>query len=167
MVSNVIKRNGSTVIFDKSKISEAILKANKDVQGRQKASAKLVKDIAKEIENMDKSTLKVEEIQDIIEKKLMESEKFDLAKKYILYREKRAMIRQSNTTDKTIMELIDGDNEYWNTENSNKNATVVTTQRDYIAGATSTDITRRFLLPQEISKAHDEGIIHFHKLIVA
>ncbi len=162
MVQNVIKRNGNTVIFDKNKISEAILKANKDAQGRQKASVKLAKSIAKEIESMDKSTLKVEEIQDIIEKKLMESEKFDLAKKYILYREKRAMIRQSNTTDKTIMELIDGDNEYWNTENSNKNATIVTTQRDYIAGATSTDITRRFLLSQEISKAHDEGIIHFH-----
>ncbi len=167
MVSNVVKRNGNTVIFDKNKISEAILKANKDVQGRQKASVKLAKDIAKEIEIIDKKTLKVEEIQDIIEKKLMESEKFDLAKKYILYREKRAMVRQSNTTDISIKELIDGTNDYWNTENSNKNAKVVTTQRDYLAGITSTDITRRFLLPEEITKAHDEGIIHFHKLIVA
>lgn len=164
MVSNVVKRNGNTVIFDKNKISEAILKANKDVQDRQKASVKLAKDIAKEIEIIDKKTLKVEEIQDIIEKKLMESEKFDLAKKYILYREKRAMVRQSNTTDISIKELIDGTNDYWNTENSNKNAKVVTTQRDYLAGITSTDIAKRFLLPEDVVKAHKEGILHFHDM---
>ena len=163
MVLKIIKRNGKVVDFDKNKIIEAILKANKDVQGRQKASVKLAKDIAKNIEmNSEKQEMAVEEIQDMVEKELMSAEKFDLAKTYILYREKRAIVRQSNTTDKTIMELIDGDNEYWNTENSNKNATIVTTQRDYIAGATSTDITRRFLLPEEVSKAHDEGIIHFH-----
>lgn len=163
MVLKIIKRNGKVVDFDKNKITEAILKANKDVQGRQKASVKLAKEIAKNIEmNSEKQKMAVEEIQDMVEKELMAAEKFDLAKTYILYREKRAIIRQSNTTDKTIMELIDGDNEYWNTENSNKNATIVTTQRDYIAGATSTDITRRFLLPEEVSKAHDEGIIHFH-----
>ena len=163
MVLKIIKRNGKVVDFDKNKIIEAILKANKDVQGRQKASVKLAKDIAKNIEmNSEKQKMAVEEIQDMVEKELMSAEKFDLAKTYILYREKRAIVRQSNTTDKTIMELIDGDNEYWNTENSNKNATIVTTQRDYIAGATSTDITRRFLLPEEVSKAHDEGIIHFH-----
>ena len=163
MVLKIIKRNGKVVDFDKNKIIEAILKANKDVQGRQKASVKLAKDIAKNIEmNSEKQKMAVEEIQDMVEKELMFAEKFDLAKTYILYREKRAIVRQSNTTDKTIMELIDGDNEYWNTENSNKNATIVTTQRDYIAGATSTDITRRFLLPEEVSKAHDEGIIHFH-----
>ena len=163
MVLKIIKRNGKVVDFDKNKIIEAILKANKDVQGRQKASVKLAKDIAKNIEmNSEKQKMAVEEIQDMVEKELMSAEKFDLAKTYILYREKRAIVRQSNTTDKTIMELIDGDNEYWNTENSNKNATIVTTQRDYIAGATSTDITRRFLLPEEVSKAHNEGIIHFH-----
>lgn len=168
MVLKIIKRNGKVVDFDKNKITEAILKANKDVQGRQKASVKLAKEIAKNIEmNSEKQKMAVEEIQDMVEKELMAAEKFDLAKTYILYREKRAIIRQSNTTDKTIMELIDGDNEYWNTENSNKNAKVVTTQRDYLAGITSTDITRRFLLPEEITKAHDEGIIHFHKLIVA
>ena len=163
MVLKIIKRNGKVVDFDKNKIIEAILKANKDVQGRQKASVKLAKDIAKNIEmNSEKQKMAVEEIQDMVEKELMSAEKFDLAKTYILYREKRAIVRQPNTTDKTIMELIDGDNEYWNTENSNKNATIVTTQRDDIAGATSTDITRRFLLPEEVSKAHDEGIIHFH-----
>ena len=162
MVEYVIKRNGDKVSFDKSKIAEAILKANKDVTGRQKASVKLAKDISKEIENYDKKSLGVEDIQDMVEKKLMENDKYDLAKKYILYREKRAMVRQSNTTDISIKELIDGTNDYWNTENSNKNAKVVTTQRDYLAGITSTDITRRFLLPEDVVKAHDEGIIHFH-----
>ena len=162
MVEYVIKRNGDKVSFDKSKIAEAILKANKDVTGRQKASVKLAKDISKEIENYDKKSLGVEDIQDMVEKKLMKNDKYDLAKKYILYREKRAMVRQSNTTDISIKELIDGTNDYWNTENSNKNAKVVTTQRDYLAGITSTDITRRFLLPEDVVKAHDEGIIHFH-----
>lgn len=162
MVISVIKRNGNKVDFDKNKITEAILKANKDVQGRQKASVKLAKEIAKNIENFDKQKLTVEEIQDMVEKELMSAEKYDLAKAYILYREKRAMVRQSNTTDISIKELIDGTNDYWNTENSNKNAKVVTTQRDYLAGITSTDITRRFLLPEDVVKAHDEGIIHFH-----
>lgn len=162
MVISVIKRNGNKVDFDKNKIAEAILKANKDVQGRQKASVKLAKEIARNIENFDKQKLTVEEIQDMVEKELMSAEKYDLAKAYILYREKRAMIRQSNTTDISIKELIDGTNDYWNTENSNKNAKVVTTQRDYLAGITSTDITRRFLLPEDVVKAHDEGIIHFH-----
>lgn len=162
MVISVIKRNGNKVDFDKNKIAEAILKANKDVQGRQKASVKLAKEIARNIENFDKQKLTVEEIQDMVEKELMSAEKYDLAKAYILYREKRAMIRQSNTTDISIKELIDGTNDYWNTENSNKNAKVVTTQRDYLAGITSTDITRRFLLPADVVKAHDEGIIHFH-----
>ena len=162
MVISVIKRNGNKVDFDKNKIVEAILKANKDVQGRQKASVKLAKEISKNIENFDKLKLTVEEIQDMVEKELMSAEKYDLAKAYILYREKRAMVRQSNTTDISIKELIDGTNDYWNTENSNKNAKVVTTQRDYLAGITSTDITRRFLLPEDVVKAHDEGIIHFH-----
>ena len=162
MVISVIKRNGKIVDFDKSRIEEAIFKANKDVQGRQKASIQLTKEIAKSIQDYDKVKLNVEEIQDMVEKKLMEADKYDLAKAYIVYREKRAMVRQSNTTDLSIKELIDGTSDYWNTENSNKNARVVTTQRDYLAGITSTDITRRFLLPEDVVKAHDEGIIHFH-----
>ena len=104
----------------------------------------------------------VEDIQDIIEEKLMEFDKYQLAKKYITYRYTRELVRKANTTDKTIKELIEGENEYWNSENSNKNAQVVTTQRDYLAGITSTDITRRFLLPEDIVEAHDKGIIHFH-----
>ena len=162
MIINVIKRNGNKVDFDKNKIIEAILKANKDVQGRQKASIQLTKEIAKSIQDYDKAKLTVEEIQDLVEKELMSAEKYDLAKAYIVYREKRAMVRQSNTTDLSIKELIDGTSDYWNTENSNKNARVVTTQRDYLAGITSTDITRRFLLPEDVVKAHDEGVIHFH-----
>ena len=162
MVLSVIKRNGKIVDFDRSRIEEAIFKANKDVQGRQKASIQLTKEIAKSIQDYDKAKLTVEEIQDMVEKKLMEADKYDLAKAYIVYREKRAMVRQSNTTDLSIKELIDGTSDYWNTENSNKNARVVTTQRDYLAGITSTDITRRFLLPEDVVKAHDEGVIHFH-----
>ena len=104
----------------------------------------------------------VEDVQDIIETRLMEIGKYELAKTYIKYRYTRELVRRSNTTDKSIKELIDGESEYWNTENSNKNARVVTTQRDYLAGITSTDITRRFLLPEDIVKAHDAGIIHFH-----
>ena len=111
---------------------------------------------------MHKRRILVEDIQDIIEEKLMEIGRYELAKRYITYRYTRALVRQSNTTDQSIKELIDGESEYWNTENSNKNAKVVTTQRDYLAGITSTDITRRFLLPEDIVKAHDEGIIHFH-----
>ena len=88
--------------------------------------------------------------------------KYALAKQYITYRYTRELVRRSNTTDLSIKELIEGESEYWNTENSNKNAKIVTTQRDYLAGITSTDITRRFLLPEEIVKAHDEGLIHFH-----
>ena len=92
----------------------------------------------------------------------MEFDKYQLAKKYITYRYRRELVRKANTTDQSIKELIEGESEYWNTENANKNATVVTTQRDYLAGITSTDITRRFLLPEDVVKAHDEGIIHFH-----
>ena len=111
---------------------------------------------------MKKSRILVEDIQDIIEEKLMSFGKYNLAKTYITYRYTRALIRKANTTDQSIKELIEGESEYWNNENSNKNARVVTTQRDYLAGITSTDITRRFLLPEDVVKAHDEGIIHFH-----
>ncbi len=158
----VIKRNGSVVDYDPSKIKNAIAKANKEVDQSQRATDAQVKEILSHIQGLGKSRLLVEDIQDIIEEKLMSYGHYELAKKYIIYRYNRALVRKANTTDLAIKELIDGENEYWNTENSNKNAHVVTTQRDYIAGITSTDITRRFLLPEEIVKAHDEGIIHFH-----
>ena len=158
----IIKRDGTIVEYDAEKIRVAIGKANNEVEGNEKVSEEEINDIIKFIEKLKKKRMLVEDIQDIIEQKLMEFNKYDLAKKYITYRYTRELVRKANTTDQSIKELIDGESEYWNTENSNKNAKVVTTQRDYLAGITSTDITRRFLLPEDIVKAHDEGIIHFH-----
>ena len=158
----VIKRDGTIVEYNSEKISIAIEKANKEVAKKERAAKEEIEGIISYIEELHKKRILVEDIQDIIEQKLMEIGKYELAKKYITYRYTRALVRQSNTTDQSIKELIDGESEYWNTENSNKNARIVTTQRDYLAGITSTDITRRFLLPEDIVKAHDEGIIHFH-----
>ena len=158
----IIKRDGTIVDYDPEKIRIAIGKANNEVSKKEKATEEDINNIIGYIEDLKKSRILVEDIQDIIEKKLMEIGKYQLAKQYITYRYTRALVRKANTTDQSIKELIDGESEYWNTENSNKNAKVVTTQRDYLAGITSTDITRRFLLPEDIVKAHDEGIIHFH-----
>ncbi|HIT70571.1 MAG TPA: anaerobic ribonucleoside-triphosphate reductase [Candidatus Scatovivens faecipullorum] len=158
----IIKRDGHIVDYEPDKIRVAINKANNEVRGKEKATKEEIEEIIKYIEDLNKRRILVEDIQDIIEEKLMEFDKYQLAKKYITYRYTRELVRKANTTDQTIKELIEGKNEYWNNENSNKNAEVVTTQRDYLAGITSTDITRRFLLPEEIVKAHDEGIIHFH-----
>ena len=158
----VIKRDGQLVDYNKQKIIDAIQKANQEVEESEKATMADIEAIIEGIESQGLEKISVEDIQDIIEKSLMELDRQELSKKYIIYRYKRELVRKANTTDKTIKELIDGESEYWNTENSNKNARVVTTQRDYIAGITSTDITRRFLLPDDIVKAHDEGIIHFH-----
>jgi ribonucleoside-triphosphate reductase len=158
----VIKRDGHMVDYCPEKIEAAILKANKEVEESQQASHTQIRNIEKYIESLGKKRILVEDIQDIIEMKLMSIGKYELAKKYITYRYTRELVRKSNTTDLAIKELIDGESEYWNTENSNKNAKVVTTQRDYLAGITSTDITRRFLLPEDIVEAHDAGIIHFH-----
>ena len=158
----IIKRDGTIVDYDPEKIRVAIGKANNEVSKKEKATEEDINNIISYIEDLKKSRILVEDIQDIIEKKLMEIGKYQLAKQYITYRYTRALVRKANTTDQSIKELIDGESEYWNTENSNKNARVVTTQRDYLAGITSTDITRRFLLPEDVVKAHDEGIIHFH-----
>ena len=158
----VIKRDGHMVEYMPSKIEDAIEKANAEVEEEDKASPVQIKNIIKYIERLGKKRILVEDIQDIIEMKLMSIGKYNLAKHYITYRYTRELVRRSNTTDQSIKELIDGESEYWNTENSNKNAKVVTTQRDYLAGITSTDITRRFLLPEDIVQAHDDGIIHFH-----
>ena len=158
----IVKRDGHIVDYDPEKIRVAIGKANEEVRGKEKATEEEIKEIIKYIEDLNKKRILVEDIQDIIEQKLMEFGKYQLAKKYITYRYTRELVRKANTTDKSIKELIEGENEYWNSENSNKNAEVVTTQRDYLAGITSTDITRRFLLPEDIVEAHDQGIIHFH-----
>ena len=158
----VVKRDGKIVDFDEERIRIAIGKANEEVEDEEKATDEEIDDIVKHIKNLKRKRILVEDIQDMIENQLMTLKKFNLAREYITYRYTRALVRKANTTDQSIKELIDGESEYWNNENSNKNAKVVTTQRDYLAGITSTDITRRFLLPPEIVKAHDEGIIHFH-----
>ena len=158
----IIKRDGKIVDYNSEKIRVAIGKANNEVSRKEKATNEEIEEIITYIEELNKKRMLVEDIQDIIEEKLMELDKYQLAKKYITYRYTRELVRKANTTDQSIKELIEGESEYWNNENSNKNAQVVTTQRDYLAGITSTDITRRFLLPEDVVKAHDEGIIHFH-----
>jgi len=158
----VVKRDGKIVDFDESRIKIAIGKANNEVDESQRATEEEIEKIVEYVKKVKKDRILVEDIQDIIENKLMEYKRFELAKAYITYRYSRALVRKANTTDQTVKELVEGNSEYWNNENSNKNAKVVTTQRDYLAGITSTDITRRLLLPPEIVKAHDEGIIHFH-----
>lgn len=160
----VTKRDGRQVKFDKGKIVKAISKAFVEVYSIVTPEmADFANKIADEVGNKQ-ADMSVEEIQDVVTKKLMLSRYKDVARRYIEYRYLHHLVRESNTTDKSIKELIDGENDYWNTENSNKNPRVVTTQRDYIAGITSTDIARRFLLPPEIVKAHDEGILHFHDM---
>ena len=161
---NIIKRDGSIVEYDANKIKIAINKANAEVHKNEKASKEEIEEITKYIEELNKKRMLVEDIQDIIEQKLMELDHYQLAKAYITYRYTRSLVRQANTTDQSIKELIDGTSEYWNNENSNKNARIVTTQRDYLAGITSTDIARRFLIPKDVIEAHDEGILHFHDM---
>ena len=162
---NIIKRDKTIESFDFTKIINAITKAFKEVDGEITPYAKTkATNIANYIYEKAKSAdhvFSVEEIQDLVEKGLMTTSRKDVAKAYILYRERRTAAREY-PIDRVIEEIISGDSEYWNSENSNKNAKTVTTQRDYIAGACSTDITRRRLLPEAIVKAHDEGILHFH-----
>lgn len=158
----VIKRDGRVVEFDKEKIEIAILKAFIDVDGEVGVYAKdKAKSIANYIASLN-TDMSVEGIQDIVVNKLMGSIRKDVATKYVEYRYKRKLVRDTNTTDKTILELLNGTNDYWNTENSNKDARTVTVQRDYLAGITSTDIARRFLWPKDVLEGHDEGYLHFH-----
>jgi len=161
-IMKIIKRDGRAVEYERSKIEVAIEKANNEVRGKEKATKEEIKDIIKYIEDLDKKRMLVEDIQDIIEEKLMEIGKFELAKKYIVYRYTRALIRKQNTTDESILSLIKNSNKDLMEENSNKNAIIASTQRDLIAGEVSKDLTKRMLLPEKISKAHEEGILHFH-----
>lgn len=161
-VMKVIKRDGREVGYDRNKIIIAIQKANDEVPYNEKISDEKIHGIVASIEKLGASTLQVEEIQDIIEQKLMAERKFVLAKTYIIYRYQREMVRKSNTTDESILGLIRQTNKYAMEENSNKNAAVASTQRDLIAGEVSRDLTKRILLPDKISKAHEEGVIHFH-----
>ena len=161
----LIKRNGSEVIFDREKISAAVTRANEAVDEKQRISPEDIENIALEVERLCLTMVRsagVEEIQDLVEKEIMKLGAFDLAKAYITYRYKRELIRKSNTTDDKIMSLIECNNEEVKQENANKNPTVNSVQRDYMAGEVSKDITRRILLPEVIVKAHEEGLIHFH-----
>lgn len=158
----VIKRNGREVEYDRDKIILAIQKANKEVAQNEKVSDDEISSILTSIENQQHDVMQVEEIQDMIEQHLMEKDKFVLAKTYIVYRYTRELVRKANTTDDSIMSLIQNSNKAVAEENSNKNATIASTQRDLIAGEVSRDLTKRILLPEKISNAHDEGILHFH-----
>ena len=158
----VIKRDGRKVEYDSDKIVIAISQANREVGGKDKVSRSSIEFITKYIESLNKPTMHVEEIQDIIERKLMEFGKFTLAKKYILYREKHAMLRQANSTDESILTLVRNANKDTMEENSNKNAVLVSTQRDLIAGECSKDLADRIMLPERIVKAHNDGVLHFH-----
>ncbi len=158
----VIKRDGRAVDYDRSKIQIAIEKANKEVKPNERASKEDIKGIINYIEELNKKRMLVEDIQDIIEERLMELNKYELAKKYIVYRYTRALVRKQNTTDETILGIIRNDNKELAEENSNKNTMLASTQRDYIAGEVSRDLTRRLLLPEKIAKADAEGVLHFH-----
>lgn len=159
---NVVKRDGRIVDYDKNKIFSAITKANASVNKEDRVEESKINQILLEIEALQKPTMQVEEIQDFVEMKLMEDGKFSLAKNYIIYRYTRELVRKSNTTDESILSLIRASNKDVMEENSNKNAIIASTQRDLIAGEVSKDLTRRLLLPEKISKAHDEGVLHFH-----
>lgn len=158
----VVKRDGRIVEFDGKKIQVAVRKANVEVDEFEKITEDKIQNIVASFENMGRETMQVEEIQDIIEQKLMAEGKFVLAKTYIIYRYTRELVRKANTTDDSIMSLIKNSNKDVMEENSNKNAVIASTQRDLIAGEVSKDLTRRILLPEKISKAHEEGILHFH-----
>ena len=158
----VIKRDGSSVDYDRSKIIIAIQKANAEVEDSEKISQEKIEAIVDGIESKHRMRMLVEDIQDIIEQRLMDEKKFALAKTYIIYRYSRALVRKANTTDDSILSLIKNSNKDVMEENSNKNAVVAATQRDLIAGEVSKDLTRRVLLPEKISKAHEQGVLHFH-----
>ena len=161
----IIKRSGTETVFDITKITAAIMKANKEVPASERLSLQQIQEISDNVEQMCldmKRSPNVEEIQDMVENQIMNNRAFALARKYITYRYTRALVRKSNSTDDQILSLLECNNEEVKQENSNKNPTVNSVQRDYMAGEVSKDITKRFLLPEDIVHAHEQGIIHFH-----
>ena len=162
---NIIKRSGTEEVFDIDKIRMALVKANNSVVDSEQLTEEQIEDISKHVEDictgMDRA-LNVEEIQDLVENEIMGQNAFAVARNYITYRYERALVRKANSTDKQILSLLECDNEEVKQENSNKNPTVNSVQRDYMAGEVSKDITRRFLLPADIVEAHENGLIHFH-----
>jgi len=158
----VVKRDGKIVDYDRSKIVTAIQKANAEVQPADRVSSSEIDAIIDGIEALNRPRILVEDIQDLVEQALVARNKFQLVKTYIIYRYTRALVRKQNTTDESILALLRNENKELAEENSNKNTMIAATQRDYIAGEVSRDLTRRILLPEHISKAHDEGVLHFH-----
>lgn len=161
----ILKRSGAEEAFDITKIIAAIQKANNTVSKEKRLNQRQIVYIAETIEDYCKSMTRassVEEIQDMVEEEIMKQSAYNVAKNYIKYRYKRAMVRHSNTTDEQILSLLEFDNEEVKQENSNKNPAINSVQRDYMAGEVSKDITKRFLLPEDVQQAHEEGIIHFH-----
>ena len=160
----VIKRDGRVVDFNREKIAIAIEKANQEVTEKERADKQDIKDIIKYIESLDKKRILVEDVQDIIEEQLMDKKKFKLAKKYMIYRYNRALVRKKNTTDESILGLIKNQNMEMLEDGTRKNAVLASSQRDYIAGEVSKDLTKRLLLPEKIVKAHEEGVLYFHDM---
>ncbi|MDE6274158.1 MAG: anaerobic ribonucleoside-triphosphate reductase, partial [Clostridiales bacterium] len=161
----IIKRNGTEVPFDVEKIINAVRKANNEVSEDNRLSEEQIKLISHKVTALSgdlNRAVNVEEIQDFVENQIMDQKAFAVARKYITYRYSRALARKTNTTDDQILTLIECNNEEVKQENSNKNPTVNSVQRDYMAGEVSKDLTRRILLPADIVAAHDEGLIHFH-----
>ena len=161
----IIKRSGSEVTFDITKIMAAVSKANREVVHSERLSDEQIQTISDNVESICEEmnrSLNVEEIQDLVENQIMNFRAFAVARKYITYRYKRALVRKSNSTDQQILSLLECNNEEVKQENSNKNPTVNSVQRDYMAGEVSKDITKRFLLPADIVDAHEQGLIHFH-----
>ena len=162
---NIIKRSGEEVEFDITKIISAVNKANKEVISQDRLSIGQIQKIANNVEDICHKAIRamsVEEIQDAVENQIMQEQAFQVARVYITYRYKRQLVRQSNTTDSQIITIIESQNEEAKQENSNKNPLLASTQRDYMAGEVSKDITKRFLLPKEVWDAHENGLIHFH-----
>jgi ribonucleoside-triphosphate reductase len=158
----VIKRNGEKIDFDKTKIEKAILNAFREVgEEKSEEANRIATQIADEIASLS-DTMTVEQIQEKVIFALMGTNRKDIALRYAEYRYQRNLIRESNTTDKNMLEILEGQSEYWNSENSNKNPILSTTVRDYMAGETSKDLTKRFFLPKEITEAHEKGLIQFH-----
>ena len=163
-IQKVIKRSGEEVVFQPEKIRIALQKANKEVSEPMQADEVLISQILEHLQQEKAGTIGIEEIQDFIEMQLIKLNKAELAKKYIIYRYQRALIRKANTTDDSILSLIRNNNVEVGKENSNKDSALASTQRDLIAGEVSKDISRRLLLPEEIRAAHDQGILHFHDM---
>ncbi len=156
------KRDGRVVPYEEEKIVAAIQKANNEVEERDRADQALVDEILTAVQDEGRELQAVEHVQDVIEQHLVQHNKYVLSKKYMVYRYQRSLLRKSNTTDESILKLIRNENKELAEENSNKNTRLASTQRDYIAGEVSRDVTRRMLLPEHISLAHDNGVLHFH-----